>query len=54
MSESKVPIQAAPLLGQHTDELMAEDLGMKQADIDALREEGVIGKEMLDRGVAPI
>ena len=50
MSESEVAIQPAPLLGQHTDEVMAEDLGLGQEDIDALRENGTIGREMLDRG----
>ncbi|KAJ2981726.1 hypothetical protein NQ176_g1848 [Zarea fungicola] len=32
-----------PTLGQHTDELLAEHLGMKNADIAALKEQGVIG-----------
>lgn len=31
-----------PLLGQHTDELLREELGMSPAEIDALRREAVI------------
>ena len=34
---------AAPLLGQHTDEVLHEYLGMTDAEIAALRQEGVIG-----------
>jgi len=33
----------APLLGQHTDEVLREYLGMTDAEISALRQEGVIG-----------
>ncbi|HIG40707.1 MAG: CoA transferase [bacterium] len=50
MSKSEVPIQAAPLLGEHTDEVMAQDLGLEEKDIEALRKEGAIGREMVDRG----
>ncbi len=50
MSKSEVEIKAAPLLGEHTDEVMAEDLGLKQEDIDSLRKEGAIGHEKVDRG----
>ncbi|HJL61291.1 MAG TPA: CoA transferase [Pseudomonadales bacterium] len=50
MSKSQVAIQASPLLGEHTDEVMAEDLGLEQKDIDALRQEGAIGSEMIERG----
>ena len=50
MSKSEVAIQAAPLLGQHTDEVMAQDLGLESKDIDALRAAGAIGREMVDRG----
>ena len=33
----------APLLGQHTDEVLQEVLGMEKAEIDRLRGEGVLG-----------
>ena len=36
--------EPAPLLGQHTDEVLHEYLGMTDAEIAALRQEGVIGK----------
>ena len=45
MSNSKVPIQPAPLLGQHSREVVAADLGLSEADIDALVDGGVIGSE---------
>jgi len=35
--------EPAPLLGQHTDEVLHEYLGMTDADISALRQAGVIG-----------
>ncbi len=34
---------APPLLGQHSDEILSEILGMSQEEIDRLREQGVIG-----------
>jgi crotonobetainyl-CoA:carnitine CoA-transferase CaiB-like acyl-CoA transferase len=36
--------EPAPLLGQHTDEVLHEYLGMNATDIAALRQAGVIGK----------
>ena len=42
MSESAVPIKVAPLLGEHTLEVVAADLG-SAADVDRLVEAGVIG-----------
>jgi crotonobetainyl-CoA:carnitine CoA-transferase CaiB-like acyl-CoA transferase len=35
----------APLLGQHTDEVLQTYLGMHQDEIAALRQAGVIGKQ---------
>jgi crotonobetainyl-CoA:carnitine CoA-transferase CaiB-like acyl-CoA transferase len=35
--------EPAPLLGQHTDEVLHEYLGMTDAEISALHQEGVIG-----------
>jgi len=35
--------EPAPLLGQHTDEVLHEYLGMTDTEISALRQEGVIG-----------
>jgi crotonobetainyl-CoA:carnitine CoA-transferase CaiB-like acyl-CoA transferase len=37
--------EPAPLLGQHTDEILHTYLGMTTADIAALRQAGVIGKQ---------
>ena len=45
MSESDVPIKAAPLLGQHTAEILARDLGLDDASIEKLVEEGAVTLE---------
>lgn len=42
MPESQAPLSAAPLLGQHTAEVLASDLGLQSPAIEALREAGVI------------
>ena len=46
MSKSRVDIEAAPLLGEHTDEVLAEDLGLSVEALSKLRSEGSIGREM--------
>ena len=43
MSESSVPITAAPQLGQHSREVVAEDLGLSDAAVEELVKDGVIG-----------
>ena len=45
MSASKVPIEAAPLLGAHSREVLASDLGLAGAEVDELVEAGVVGTE---------
>ncbi len=45
MSESQVPIKAAPLLGANSREVLAADLGLAGEEIDELVGAGVIGKE---------
>ncbi len=45
MSRNNVPIEPAPLLGQHSREVVAADLGLSETDIDKLVDEGVIGSE---------
>ncbi len=42
MSDSEVKVKAAPLLGKHTDEVLAADLGMNASQLSALREKGAI------------
>ena len=42
MSGSDVPYQAAPLLGEHTDEVLAAELGLEAGDLATLREAGVV------------
>ena len=43
MSASQVPIQAAPILGEHSAQVLAEDLALDKDSIAALIEAGVVG-----------
>ncbi len=43
LSESEVPIKAAALLGKHTVEVIAADLGLSESEVDELREKGAFG-----------
>ena len=43
LSRSAVPMRAAPLLGEHTSEVLADDLGVCPEDLAALAQEGVVG-----------
>ena len=38
-----VPVELAPTLGEHTDEVLAEELGLDASAIASLRERGVVG-----------
>ena len=42
MSESSVEIEAAPLLGQHSNEVLNDDLALTQTELDDLTKQGVI------------
>ncbi len=42
MSESQVPIEAAPLLSEHTDETLRKELGLTEDQIQDLRQNGII------------
>ena len=43
MSESEVPIKAAPLLGEHSRQVVAADLGLAEREIDKLVDAGIVG-----------
>ena len=43
MSASEVPIKAAPGLGEHSAEVLAEDLGLDAAAVNQLTADGVVG-----------
>ena len=43
MSKSDVPIRRAPLLGEHSEEILAADLELGADRIAELREAGVLG-----------
>jgi formyl-CoA transferase len=43
LSESSVALRRAPLLGEHTDEVLAEDLNLPAPELRALHEAGVLG-----------
>jgi formyl-CoA transferase len=42
MSANEVPYERAPLHGEHTDEVLASELGLQAQDIQALRDSGVV------------
>jgi formyl-CoA transferase len=44
MSRSKVKMTAAPLLGEHTDEVLAKELGLDGSALDRLASAGVTGR----------
>ena len=43
LSDSQVEIEAAPLLGRHTDSVLTDELDLSQPEIDRLRADGVLG-----------
>ena len=43
MSKSHVPLQRAPLLSEHADEVLEADLGLDDEQVRALREAGIVG-----------
>lgn len=43
MSESEVAFERAPYLGEHTDEVLTEDLALTENEIQALREAKILG-----------
>ena len=42
MSKSQVPVVRAPLLGEHSREVLEHDLGMPEEEIRTLLEAGVL------------
>ena len=42
MSDSTTAVERSPLLGEHTDQILSEVLGMNSADIEAARSAGVV------------
>ena len=42
MSASEVPIVAGPLLGEHTAEVLRDDLGLTDGEVEGLRQVGAI------------
>ena len=43
LSRSRVPMKRPPRLGEHTNELLCAELALDDAQLDALRDAGVIG-----------
>ena len=43
LSESNVPMQRPPHLGEHTDEVLSAELGLGETELASLRDAGVIG-----------
>jgi formyl-CoA transferase len=53
MSKSTVPLKAAPLLGSSTAAVLEHELGLSEADVAALADEGVVatGRKAVSKGV---
>lgn len=49
MSNSSVDMEAAPLLGEHTDEVLQHELGLTSDQLTELHARGVLGNEELAR-----
>ncbi|MDX1382853.1 MAG: CoA transferase [Thermoanaerobaculia bacterium] len=53
MARSEVALTAAPLLGEHTDEVLAADLGLGGEELASLREAGVVAVVPTTAAAAP-
>ena len=42
LSDSPVEIKSSPLLSEHTEEILAEVMGLDKAAVDKLREDGAV------------
>jgi formyl-CoA transferase len=45
LSDSPAKIERSPLLGEHTDEILREVLGLHEAEIDTMKEAGAFSKD---------
>ncbi|MDH3580122.1 MAG: formyl-CoA transferase [Hyphomicrobiales bacterium] len=52
LSDSSSDVTRSPLLGEHTDEILKEVLGLSEADIAEAKGEGAVGDEMAASKVA--
>ena len=52
LSDSPSDVLRSPLLGEHTDEILAEVLGMSSEDIADMKADGAVGDEMAGSKVA--
>ena len=52
LSDSASDVTRSPLLGEHTDEILQEVLGLSEADIAEAKSEGAVGDEMAASKVA--
>jgi formyl-CoA transferase len=52
LSDSPSDVVRSPLLGEHTDEILAEVLGMSSEDIAEMKADGAVGDEMAGSKVA--
>lgn len=52
LSDSPVDVKRSPLLGEHTNEILAEVLGLSEKDIADAKSDGAVGDEMAESKVA--
>ena len=43
MSASDVPLKRSPLLGEHTNDILSDDLGLDATDLQELEAAGIVG-----------
>jgi formyl-CoA transferase len=55
LSRSKVPIRPAPLLGQHTAEVLHTELGLSEGEVRSLQEDGIVAasETVMPEGASP-
>ena len=42
VGRERLPVRRAPLLGEHTEQILADVLGLSQREIGALHDQGVV------------
>ena len=52
LSDSDVPVERSPLLGEHTEEILRDVLGFGENEVDLIRQSGAVGAAVPDKMAA--